>query len=372
MINKLHIVSFDVPFPTNYGGVIDVFYKLKALHKLGIEIYLHVFEYGRGEQKELLKYCKEVFYYPRNSFIKSFFSKSPFIVKSRGNDLLISNLNKNSYPILFEGLHTTLPMLKDRLKERKIYLRAHNVEHRFYKGLEQSESNLFKRFFFRKESKKLKRYERILEKVDGVFSISPIEQHYFTEQYGKKCYYIPAFYDATKHTVLKPEGNFILYHGHLLVSENVKAALYLIDVYKNSKYKLVIASSYKNAKVLTEISKYNNISFDTIKEQVDLFRLFENAHINALPTFQNTGIKLKLLNTLRQGKFIIANDAMILETGLEALCEIANSKAEFLTKTAKLFKCSFEASHEEKRKKLLKNFDPDTNARKISELIFKS
>ena len=135
---------------------------------------------------------------------------------------------------------------------------------------------------------------------------------------------------------------------------------------------MVIASSYKNAKVLTEISKYNNISFDTIKDQVDLFRLFENAHVNALPTFQNTGIKLKLLNTLRQGKFIIANDAMIRETGLEALCEIANSKAEFLTKTAKLFKCSFEASHEEKRKKLLKNFDPDTNARKISELIFKS
>ena len=71
MVNKLHIVSFDVPFPTNYGGVIDVFYKLKALHKQGVEIYLHVYEYGIGEQKELLNYCKEVFYYPRNSFIKS-------------------------------------------------------------------------------------------------------------------------------------------------------------------------------------------------------------------------------------------------------------------------------------------------------------
>ena len=97
MINKLHIVSFDVPFPTNYGGVIDVFYKLKALHKLGIEIYLHVFEYGRGEQKELLKYCKEVFYYPRNSFIKSFFSKSPFIVKSGGKDLLINKVIKEGW-----------------------------------------------------------------------------------------------------------------------------------------------------------------------------------------------------------------------------------------------------------------------------------
>ena len=164
MTNKLHIISFDVPYPTNYGGVIDVFYKLKALHHLGVIIYLHVFEYGKGEQVELKKYCKEVFYYPRNSFVKSFFSKTPFIVKSRGSNLLIANLNKNDYPILFEGLHTTLPVIKDSLKNRNIYLRAHNIEHRFYKGLEKSESNAFKRTFFRRESKKLRRYEKILKK----------------------------------------------------------------------------------------------------------------------------------------------------------------------------------------------------------------
>ena len=34
--NKLHFISMDVPFPPNYGGVIDVFYKLKAFHQLGI------------------------------------------------------------------------------------------------------------------------------------------------------------------------------------------------------------------------------------------------------------------------------------------------------------------------------------------------
>ena len=38
-IKKLHIVSFDVPFPPNYGGVIDVFYKLIELKKLGVEIH---------------------------------------------------------------------------------------------------------------------------------------------------------------------------------------------------------------------------------------------------------------------------------------------------------------------------------------------
>ncbi len=26
----IHLISFDVPFPADYGGVIDVFYKIKA------------------------------------------------------------------------------------------------------------------------------------------------------------------------------------------------------------------------------------------------------------------------------------------------------------------------------------------------------
>ena len=49
MNKHLHIVSFDVPYPPDYGGAIDVYYKLKALHEEGIKIYLHCFEYGRGE-----------------------------------------------------------------------------------------------------------------------------------------------------------------------------------------------------------------------------------------------------------------------------------------------------------------------------------
>jgi hypothetical protein len=49
----IHIISFDVPYPANYGGVMDVFYKLKNLHALGTHIILHCYDYGRGEQKGL-------------------------------------------------------------------------------------------------------------------------------------------------------------------------------------------------------------------------------------------------------------------------------------------------------------------------------
>ncbi len=41
----LHIISFDIPYPPNYGGVIDVYFKIRTLHELGIKIHLHCFEY---------------------------------------------------------------------------------------------------------------------------------------------------------------------------------------------------------------------------------------------------------------------------------------------------------------------------------------
>ena len=53
---RLHIISHDVPWPADYGGVVDLFYKLKALHAEGIKIKLHCFLYGsRNKQDELNK-----------------------------------------------------------------------------------------------------------------------------------------------------------------------------------------------------------------------------------------------------------------------------------------------------------------------------
>ncbi len=77
-------------------------------------------------------------------------SNDPFVVKSRANSDLINNLNQDLHPVLFEGLHTTYPIVSNQLrKEKKVYVRAHNIEHDFYKGLAKSESQVFKKSFFK-------------------------------------------------------------------------------------------------------------------------------------------------------------------------------------------------------------------------------
>ncbi|MFY0603695.1 MAG: glycosyltransferase [Flavobacteriaceae bacterium] len=233
-----------------------------------------------------------------------------------------------------------------------------------------SETHIFKKRFFKQELKKLKKYQTILKDVDGVFTISPFEQEYFQKKIGPHCHYVPAFHHAFQKKHRKKNGSFVLYHGNVLVSENVKAALFLIDIYKDSEFELVIASSYENEALMEEVSQHKNIILKKINTEKDLETLFNNAHINVLPTFQKTGIKLKLLNTLYQGKFVIANNYMVEDTGLENLCEIANSKEEFITITRELLKKDFTDDIVAKRIKTLAPFNPKKGAQKIIDIIF--
>ena len=104
----LHIISFDIPYPADYGGVIDVYYKLKSLAALGVEITLHCFQYGkRLPQPHLETLCRKVYYYPRLTGWKGLHTSLPYIVSSRRDETLFSRLLEDDAPILFEGLHTT-------------------------------------------------------------------------------------------------------------------------------------------------------------------------------------------------------------------------------------------------------------------------
>ncbi|MDP4704524.1 MAG: hypothetical protein NWS05_05665 [Polaribacter sp.] len=371
MKKKLHIISFDIPYPPNYGGVIDVYFKIKELAQLGIAIYLHCYyENNENKQSELENICEKVFYYPRNNFIFSAFSTLPFRVKSRSSNLLINNLKAIKAPILMEGLQSAYLLSKEIFSQT--FVRAHNIEHTYLFGLAKSEKNIFKKIFFYIEGCKLKKFEKTLEKATGIFSISPFEQHYFFKKYGEKSTYIPVFFESTKNNFLDANcPKFILYHGDLRVSDNVKAALFLIEIYKNSEYQLVIASSCEHQKVVAKIKKHSNISFKNIPNQNDLEILLSKAHINTLVTFQKTGIKLKLLNTLFKGKFIIANLKMVEETGLEDLCEIADTKEEILSKTAFLFRKEVSTLDFENRFEKLATFNPTESAKKMIEVIFK-
>ena len=90
MNRHLHIVCLDVPSPADYGGAIDMLYRIESLYNAGIKIHLHYFSYNhRGNPNELNQYCESIHVYERKTGHKGFSFLKPYIVSSRINEDLI-------------------------------------------------------------------------------------------------------------------------------------------------------------------------------------------------------------------------------------------------------------------------------------------
>ena len=367
----LHIVSFNVPYPPDYGGVIDVFYKIKALSDLGIKIYLHCFHYGRDESPELDKICEKVFYYPRRKFYQAIYSKVPYIVGSRKSDELLSNLTADEHPVLFEGLHTCLylnhPLLKDKMKA----VRMHNVEWDYYRSLKEAERNYLLKFYFSLESKKLKKFEDDLKYANKIFAISKSDYEYLRFSY-ENIFYIPAFH-SNAGIISKPgKGDYILYQGNLSVAENNQAAMFIaMKIAEGMPYKFIIAGKQPTEALKKGIKNIKNVELVESPPFEKMAELMENAQINLLFTFQNTGIKLKLLNSLYRGRFCVVNSKMVNNTGLESLCTIEDNPTATKRIITELMQTPFNQLDIDKRKTVLEaDFSDNSSALKIAREVF--
>lgn len=366
----LHLVSFNVPFPADYGGVIDIFYKIKALHKAGVKIKLHCFEYGREHTSELDKYCEKVYYYPRNKSFLKLFSRKPFIVNTRNHKALLKNLADDLRPILFEGLHTTFFLKHPALSKHKKIVRTHNVEHDYYDYLSQSTENVKEKYFFRQEAIKLRDYEKILQHADHLLCISPTDTSYFKNKYGKSIY-ISAFHPFNEVCSEKGKGEYVIFHGNLEVAENLNVVNFLIDkIFTEITYPFYIVGKNPPDKLVNRIHDIPHINlFSNVSNEV-MDVLIRGSQICLIPTFQPTGLKLKLLGSLFAGRHCICNSMMAQFTGLEKLCTIVDKQSDMITAIQNLFEKKFRQEDIDLRKEILENdFSNEKNAQKILALL---
>jgi hypothetical protein len=371
--NHLHIVAFSIPFPANYGGVIDIFYKLKALHKAGIKIHLHCYQYDRTEARELNDYCESVNYYSRKTGFMSQLSLKPYIVESRQSEELFKNLLADTLPILFEGFHSCYYLNHKELQGRPLIYRESNIEHDYYFNLFKSEKSIVKKVFFLIESLKLRLYQKQLKYSTKMLVVSQTDRDYLAQQFPEKeVIYLPSFHGNSQVESVTGKGNYVLYHGNLSVGENALAAEYLAnEVFNDIAIPLKIAGLNPSETLKTLISQYKNIELIANPPQPEMEALIRNAQINVLVTFQATGLKLKLLNTLYNGRWMLVNPEMLAGTGLESLCEIADNAYEMKQKIKSLFSTEFDQNQLHARKELLQlRFSDEENAKKLIREVF--
>lgn len=372
MQSHLHIISFDIPYPANYGGAIDVFHKIRCLNARGVKVILHCFKYGdRKSSPELEKLCDKVYYYQRNITLLNQLSILPYNVKSRINKELKHNLLKDSYPILFEVLHTCYLLSDPDFKLRKKLFRHSNIEHDYFLELAKGEKSFIKKLYLKIEAFKLKQFEKQITYADCILSVSETDLNYFREKYpNTKSIYLPSFHQFDELRCKIGKGNYILYHGNLSISENYNAVLWLIkNVFSKLSYPVVIAGLNPPLFLIKEIEKYDHISLKQNCDEAEMKTLIENAQLHCLFTAQATGLKLKLLNVLFSGRFVIVNPAMLSGTSLHNACLIANSELEFIEIINTVFAKEFTAKDIELRKETISKMSNVHNIETLLKLI---
>ena len=372
MKKDLHIISLNVPYPPDYGGMIDTYYRIRSLHNLGVRIHLHCFEYGSQHSKNLESLCETISYYPRKSVLLRQFSTIPYIVSSRKSKKLLNSLIRNDYPILFDGLHTTFYINHPAFANRKKLVRLHNIEHKYYHTLADNEPNLLKKIYYLLESAKLKSYEKVLGMADSILSISDSDQEYFNSEYHNSVFLAP-FHPFNKWKNIPVTGEYVIYHGDLSVNENSAISDSLIsNVFSKIPYKCVIAGKDPPEFIKSHASRYKNIMVVSNPGNDQITNLIVNAQINLLPALSANGFKLKLLIALYAGRHCLVNSAVAENTSIMNLCSVADSNAEIVNSVHLLMKERFtDEMILERQRVLSEKFYNGNNAGKLIGLIFR-
>ena len=345
--------------------------RICMLHQLGIRIHLHYFSYNdRGTPNELNRYCESIHVYTRTGFREAFSLKTPYIVASRTNDELAVRLNEDEHPILLEGIHCTGILSQINLQNRKVVVRMHNEESRYYRELARAESKLAKKMYFLHESLLLKKYSKQLPNDCTYACVSDNDVKVLEEEYHlEHVHYLSTFPAWQEVTGIEGQGNLCLYHGNLSVPENEKAALWLLrKVFSKVHLPFVIAGKKPSQRLQKAAHLFQHTCLVADPSDSELNDLIRKAHIHVLPCFNKniTGIRLKLLHVLFEGRHCVANEPMVAGTGLEGACHIGNNSQAFASIIYQLYHQPFSEEEIRLRKHLLgETFNNEKNARQL-------
>jgi hypothetical protein len=365
----LHLVCFDNPYPPDYGGVIDVFYKAEALKKAGIKVHGHIYHYGRKIDSYLEKTFTTISYYERKRSPSAFLSSVPFIVNTRKSESLKNTILKEKAVVLCEGIHTTAFLPNWVSVGIPVFVRSHNIEHLYYQELLKQTKPILKKVYYGVESQKLKRYESVLKQANGIASISSNELSHFTSL-NSNTVWVPPFHGFKfQDRRDSSESFYALFHGNFNVEENISAAKFLVEnVFNELNIPLWLAG--KNANNLQFKSERLEPNIRVINNPSDakLLELLRNAGVHVLAGEQKSGIKLKLLAALHTPVPVVCSAAMVEGTGLGGLVHIASSKEEW--KKAILQTSNMPSLNIDDRKRALHAFQNSNSLNVLQTLLF--
>jgi len=285
----------------------------------------------------------------------------------------MENLLKDNYPILLEGIHCTYLTNNEKFLNRKIIIRLHNIEYAYYYQLYKHSGSLFKKLYYYNESRLLKKYEKRLARRFPIIAVAKKDAVIYRQKFhANNITQIPVFVPWNEIKCLEGMGTYCVYHGNLSVEENEKAAIWLIEkVFNDLKVPFVIAGKNPSSRLQKITEQKENICLLANPAEDEMRDLISKAQINVLPSFNETGIKLKLINALFNGRHCVVNEAAVEDTGLESACHTGTTADAIKQIVIQLYHQPFAPEEKMLRQKILcSTYNNKLNAEKIIALIW--
>jgi hypothetical protein len=146
----------------------------------------------------------------------------------------------------------------------------------------------------------------------------------------------------------------------------------LLDkVFSLAKVSFIIAGKDPSKRMIRKAAKNRNASIISNPSDAELNDLIANAQIHVLPSFNKTGIKLKLINALYNGRHCVVNDEAIEGSGLEDACHVGTTSHAIASIITQLYHQPFGEEEINLRRRLLGQiFNNKTTARQLIQLIW--
>lgn len=183
---------------------------------------------------------------------------------------------------------------------------------------------------------------------------------------------IPVFLPFQHIESLQGTGCYCLYHGNLSVDENEKAVLWLLEnVFNDLNIPFLIAGKNPGPKIHKAVSRLKHTCLIPDPSNPELQDMISKAQLHVIPSFNCTGVKLKLLNALFNGRHCVVNKNAVDGTGLQEICHLADSAKEFKQVIESLYEKPFTFPDlQERREKLLHQYNNQQTANLLIQQIW--
>ena len=316
-----------VPYPANDGGSAVMLATLNALRGAGHDVVVAALNTDKHHSPpEELQRLSPIYTVDIDTSIRwtaalsnVLFSRLPYNVSrflSEDFSKTLKNLVKaEAYDaILFEGTYTALYAPAVRAQTRApLFLRAHNVENLIWRRMATAEKNVFKKWFFRHLSGRIKRFEaENLPFFDGVIAITENDEREFRRMgYGGETTVVPATANLERFSFQKPDAGSrkVGFLGSLDWAPNVEGLVWFVEKvwpWVRDRVRGVefhVAGRNPSPGLAKRLSAPGVVFHGQVDDPVEYLRSFG---VTVAPLWSGGGMRVKIVEQMALGKAVVA------------------------------------------------------------------